>query len=62
MFIPAVSFLRMLGESVGPLAWVVFAAAVVWFVAAIRHAPPDGQPRSDRRQDPGRPAEPTKLS
>jgi len=41
MVIPALSLLRFLGAWIGPIAWVVFGVAVIWFVLAIRHAPSD---------------------
>ena len=41
MFIPAMYFLRLLGAYVGPVAWIAFAGATAWFLAAIHHAPPD---------------------
>jgi hypothetical protein len=41
MFLPAMFFLRMLGQYVGPLVWVVVGGAMAWFLVAIRRAPPD---------------------
>ena len=57
MFIPALSFLRFLGMSLGPLAWLVFAIAVVWFVDALRHAPPDRALRAPHPVPEGRAAD-----
>ena len=41
MFVPAMFFLRMLGQYLGLVIWALFGGAMAWFLIAIRRAPPD---------------------